>query len=133
MPTFSACVTERSLVEYHNLESNGPFCLTALLTDVPFIGTFIDIFQSLFLDVSANSVESVTECFRRLFNNSEVQDVLQEAIKEGGEAVVDRYLHDFIHMSYKPQDDDELEVTYSFIRAVLNKGSVHHFRALKNF
>ena len=58
-----------------------------------------------------------------------MQAVLQEAITEGGEAVVDRYLHDFIHMSYKPQDDDELEVTYAFY-VVSNKGSMHHFRAL---
>lgn len=62
-----------------------------------------------------------------------MQDVLQEAITEGEEAVVDRYLHDFIHMSYKPQDDVELEVTYSFIRVVSNKGFVHYFRALRIF
>lgn len=37
--------------------------------------------------------------------------VLLDAISVGGEAVVDRYLHDFTHMAYEPQDEDELEVT----------------------
>lgn len=36
--------------------------------------------------------------------------IFSEAILEGGEAVVARYLHDFTHMTYKPQDEDELEV-----------------------
>lgn len=47
---------------------------------------------------------------RNLLNNSEVHEILSEAISDGGEAVADRYLHDFAHMTYRPQGDDELEV-----------------------
>lgn len=47
---------------------------------------------------------------RNLLNNSEVHEILSEAISDGGEAVADRYLHDFAHMTYTPQGDDELEV-----------------------
>ena len=48
---------------------------------------------------------------RNLLNNSHVHEILSEAISDGGEAVADRYLHDFAHMTYTPQGDDELEVT----------------------
>ena len=48
---------------------------------------------------------------RRLVNNSEVHEILSKAISDGGEAVADRYLHDFAHMTYAPQEVDELEVT----------------------
>ena len=48
---------------------------------------------------------------RNLLNNSQVHDILSKAISDGGEAVADRYLHDFAHMTYTPQGDDELEVT----------------------
>ena len=61
--------------------------------------------------ILVNSNESTTECMRRLVNNSEVHEILSKAISDGGEAVADRYLHDFAHMTYAPQEDDELEVT----------------------
>ena len=48
---------------------------------------------------------------RNLLNNSQVHEILSEAISDGGEAVADRYLQDFAHMTYTPQGDDELEVT----------------------
>ena len=43
---------------------------------------------------------------------------LSEAISEGGEAVVARYLQDFTHMVYKPRDDDELEVTVDYVAKI---------------
>ena len=64
--------------------------------------------------ILANSYESTTECMRKLLNNSEVHAILSEAISDGGEAVVARYLHDFAHMTYIPQGDDELEVTVDY-------------------
>ena len=39
-----------------------------------------------------------------------MRPVVSEAISEGGEDSVARYLHDFTHMVYKPQDEVELEV-----------------------
>ncbi|XP_078382607.1 E3 ubiquitin-protein ligase rnf213-alpha-like isoform X3 [Oculina patagonica] len=68
--------------------------------------------------IAANSHENVTECLRRMLNNSEVKSIVSEAISEGGEeSVVACYLHDFIHMVYKPHDDDELEVVQKAITA----------------
>lgn len=61
--------------------------------------------------ILVNSNESTTECMRNLLNSSQVHEILSEAISDGGEAVADRYLHDFAHMTYTPQGDDELEVT----------------------
>lgn len=60
---------------------------------------------------SANSHENVTDCLRRLLNNSEVNSVVSEAINEGGEKTVAAcYLHDFTHMVYKPGSEEEVEV-----------------------
>ena len=60
---------------------------------------------------AANSHENVTECLRRLLNNSEVKSIVSEANSEGGEeSVVNCYLHDFTHMVYKPNVEGELEV-----------------------
>lgn len=64
--------------------------------------------------ILANSHESTTECMRKLLNNSEVQVILSEAISDGGEEVVACYLHDFAHMTYIPQGDDELKVTVEY-------------------
>ena len=73
-------------------------------------------FHLLYFDLyyfPANSHESVTECLRRLLNNSEVNSIVSEAINEGGqESVVTCYLHDFVHMVYKPHDEDDLEVKF---------------------
>ena len=77
-------------------------------SSAPFLDKYI---FDAYIQFSANSPESVTECLRRMLNNSEVKVILSEATTEGGEAVVARYLHDFTHMTYKPQDDDEIEVT----------------------
>ena len=64
--------------------------------------------------ILANSHESTTECMRKLLNSSEVQAILSEAISDGGEEVVACYLHDFAHMTYIPQGDDELKVTVEY-------------------
>lgn len=58
----------------------------------------------------ANSRETITECLRRLLDASDVRPIVSEATLEGGEDSVARYLHDFTHMVYKPQNEVELEV-----------------------
>ncbi|CAH3163087.1 unnamed protein product, partial [Porites evermanni] len=73
--------------------------------------------------IAVNSNESTTECMRRLVNNSEVHEILSKAISDGGEAVADRYLHDFAHMTYAPQEDDELEVV---LRAIVAAAKEMH-------
>ena len=57
-----------------------------------------------------NSHETLIECLRRLLDASSVRQIVSEAISEGGENSVARYLHDFTQMVYKPQDDAETEV-----------------------
>ena len=81
------------------------------------LSPFYDINNSIFSIivfhnfVSANSHENVSECLRRLLDNSEVNSIISEAITEGGEeVVVTCYLHDFTHMVYKPRLESEVEV-----------------------
>ena len=64
-----------------------------------------------FSTFSANAVNSESECLRRLLESSKWMAYLADAFTEGGEAIIDCYLHDFSHMVYRTQDERELEVS----------------------
>jgi len=66
----------------------------------------IDLFTS---DVIENSNESVEECLRRMIVNSDVS-VTMDTINKSQEGV-ERYIQDFVHMNYKPVEQDEVEVS----------------------
>ncbi|XP_022797655.1 E3 ubiquitin-protein ligase rnf213-alpha-like isoform X3 [Stylophora pistillata] len=67
--------------------------------------------------IAANSLETVTECLRKFLDGSNVAQIVSDAISEGGEDSVARYLHDFAHMVNKPQDEAETEIVIKAIWA----------------
>ncbi|KAK3715936.1 hypothetical protein QZH41_016501 [Actinostola sp. cb2023] len=58
--------------------------------------------------VAENSNKSVEECLRRMIVNSDVS-VTMDTINKSQEGV-ERYIQDFVHMNYKPVEQDEVEL-----------------------
>lgn len=59
--------------------------------------------------------ESLCHLVNRLLHESQLGKIMQKAVQAGGNAseIVDWYLHDFVHMSYRTQSefaDEEFQV-----------------------